>query len=172
MKKIFYINKELIKYLLVSLVLLLGMIFYFNHSPYIEGKADVFTQNEKINTLDGMTSNQSQILLSQMSESDCLDFIISNGVEIPDEFYRISELGYYVKKIIETVEENPNYNFNFINCQETFNLAESIKNVVNQYYNVTDTVQTYEQKASTSYYILQDSWVMDADGNWVSSGGY
>ena len=39
-------------------------------------------------------------ILSEMSERDCLEFIVSNGVPIPEEYADIPELGAFVKSII------------------------------------------------------------------------
>ena len=44
-----------------------------------------------------------------MSEQECLEFIVQNGVTIPPEYDDLTALGAYVKKIIQTVEVYTDY---------------------------------------------------------------
>jgi hypothetical protein len=109
--------------------------------------------------------------LSQLSEEECIDFIVENGVEIPGEFVDSPELGVYVKGIIQAVEADPNCSFDYINYAVAFDFAESIKTLVNDYYGIQQGGQGYSFAAQSAY-ILQDNWVEDGNGNWVDSGGY
>ena len=83
--------------------LLLPICFFTTCSDSITGPA---------RTWEGTLMNQRSInvpLLSEMTEDECVEFIIQNGVIIPPHYTDLSDLGVFVKKIIQAVEDNPNY---------------------------------------------------------------
>lgn len=49
--------------------------------------------------------------LSELSEDESIEFIVENGIEIPDYLMDSPNLGGFVKWIIQSVETNPNYQF-------------------------------------------------------------
>jgi hypothetical protein len=105
--------------------------------------------------------------LSEMTEEECLEFIIQNGVEIPDALVNPG-LGAFVKSIIREAERNPDVPLGF-SYTVTHHFAESIRAAVNGYYG---TVQGNSAAVRSRFY-LQDSWVLNNLGVWSnSSGGY
>jgi hypothetical protein len=80
-------------------------------------------------------------LLSDMSETECLEFIIQNGIEIPDGFIDDPEFGAFVKRIIQDVERYPNAGV-AISWDVMHFFVESIGALVNEYYG-TDQVEEY-----------------------------
>jgi AMMECR1 domain-containing protein len=78
-------------------------------------------------------------LLSDMTETECVEFIIQNGIEIPDGFIDDPELGALVKRIIQAVERDPNAGV-AINGVVLHNFVKSIRVLVNEYYG-TDQVE-------------------------------
>lgn len=91
--------------------------------------------------------------LSEMSEGECLNFIIDNGVVIPQEFSG-KPIGEFIKSIIQSVEADPNQPISF-NNRITYDFAESIRSVVNKYYSLDSTATTsYSTRATT---ILTDN---------------
>lgn len=98
-------------------------------------------------------------LLSQMTEQECIEFIVDSGVEIPVDFDNSPELGSLVKGIITDVESNPEYEFIY-SYYITSNFAESIKIAVNEYYGLQGVHQGQQGQSSTmaaAAYTLQDS---------------
>ncbi len=114
------------------------------------------------------SENNTQIL-SEMSAEECYNFIIEQGVEIPSEFFITDELKVFVKSIIKYVEEYPGYPF-IINYSVSLNFAEEIRQVVYDYYGIDENDIANMQTYSTNQ--LQDNYVQDINGNWVTSGGY
>jgi len=97
-------------------------------------------------------------LLSQMTEQECIEFIVDSGVEIPVDFDNSPELGSLVKGIITDVESNSEYEFIY-SYYVTLNFAESIKIAVNEYYGVQGVRQGQQGQVSTmaaAAYTLQD----------------
>lgn len=100
--------------------------------------------------------------LSQMTEDEAISFIISNDIQIPDNYINSSKLGGIVKDIIFSVESNPNCEFSFsYNVIASF--AENIRTAVNRYYNICDQVNR-QQTALSLNYTLRDSAL------WSNSG--
>jgi hypothetical protein len=108
-------------------------------------------------------------VLSEMSEEECVEFIIENGIEIPGFFINYPELGAFVKKIIQAAESNPNVPMAY-SYDVTYYFAESIRAFVNEYYG-TGTAQR-NSAATRSAYSLVDSWVFTNSGDWGDSDGY
>ncbi len=108
-------------------------------------------------------------LLSELNEDECYQFITEHGVELPEGLELDDDVKSFIKNVIQNVENDPNYHFVY-NYFGTLNFAEEIKVVVNNYYGVQaiqeDNIQT------CASYQLQDSFVQNSSGEWVSSGGY
>lgn len=105
--------------------------------------------------------NETQIRLSELSEEECIAFIKSRGLQIPDTLANYSSLGTFIKNIIVTIEEDPHYQF-VINYPVTYEFANQIKALVNDYYGVTREAMLVTR--ATSAYTLQYSTVY---GNWL-----
>ncbi len=77
-----------------------------------------------------------KVILSEMSEKDCIRFIESKGVVIPEEFKVKPELGSLIKELILRLEENPNYpaSSSYTVLHE---FSQNIKRAVNGYYGIT-----------------------------------
>lgn len=103
------------------------------------------------------------IRLSEMTEDECIEFIVANGISIPDELSDYSALGAFVKNIITVVENDPNYSF-VINYPITFDLANQIKKLVNEYYGNTGELCASLFSNQSLSYTLQYSTVY---GPWL-----
>jgi hypothetical protein len=120
--------------------------------------------NAKMRTLTNYRITQT---LSEMTEEECLEFIIQKGVEIPDALIN-PELGAFVKSIIQAAERNPDVSLGF-SYTVTHHFVESIRAAVNDYYG---TAQRNSPAVRSRFY-LQHSWVLNNSGVWSnSSGGY
>lgn len=106
---------------------------------------------------------------AQMSEEDCVDFIVENGVTIPDGWINENGFGHYVQSIIQAVDDDPNYFFEYTSYSVTLEFIQNIKDLVNSCKNLDMQQKSVSAMAA---YSLQDNWVKDENGNWVSSGGY
>ena len=93
--------------------------------------------------------------LSEMSEEQCLDFIVEKGVAIPQEYANMPDLGGYVKWVIETVEANPQYEFAY-SYSVLHDFTEDIRNTVTSELSQA-TAQGYAPAAAATAYTLQDS---------------
>jgi hypothetical protein len=114
-----------------------------------------------------LTSHSSAQTLSEMTEEACLEFIVQNGVEIPDALINPG-LGTFVKSVIQAAERNPDVPLGFSDTV-THHFVESIRAAVNGYYG---TAQRNSSALHSRFY-LQDSWVLNNLGVWSnSSGGY
>lgn len=100
-------------------------------------------------------------VLSELTEEECVEFILSKGVCIPDELSDYKSLGTFVKNVISTVEKDPNHMF-VINYSVTYRLANEIKEVVNEYYGIDSSSDTIS-RSTRSLYSLQYSTPY---GNW------
>ena len=98
-------------------------------------------------------------LLSSLSEDECIDFIISQGLQIPDELLDYPALGAFIKEIIVTIENDPDHIF-VINYPVTFTFANQIKAVVNEHYGRTSVHSSNISR--TSAYSLQYSTTVGA----------
>lgn len=83
-----------------------------------------------------VAADDTNILLSEMSDEECLAFLKNQGVTIPDEFENELSWGPFIKEIITLVENNPNVTFAY-NYSVTQAFANAIKSAVNEYYDVT-----------------------------------
>ena len=107
--------------------------------------------------------------LSDMSEQDCVEFIIQNGITIPDGF---PNLGAFVKSNIQTAERYPDaapvYSYDV-----TYYFAESIRALVNEYYgtaqrdpSVTRSIHIIEVLEDSLVYSTNLGAWSDHDGGW------
>ena len=107
-----------------------------------------------------MHMNVTQIQkLSEMSEDECIEFIIENGVIIPDRIINRPGLGADVKSIIQQAERYPNMPMGF-SYSVTQHFAKSIQEVVKRYYGAA--LRNLEEDTP---YILVDSLVENSSGN-------
>lgn len=108
-----------------------------------------------------------EISLSDMTASECLDFIKQQGVEIPDDLDE-ETWAIFVKSIIEQVEQNPYCEFVF-SYSVTLAFANEIKRVVNNYHNISSVQTSFvtgDYTTLADHYTLQDSV---ATGAWISA---
>jgi len=80
-----------------------------------------------------VTAQAQTNLLSEMSDNDCIEFIIENEIDIPAGYINKPNFGGFVKSIIQAVEIQPDYTFGF-NSTALNQFAENIKGSVNDYY--------------------------------------
>lgn len=97
-------------------------------------------------------SNDSGIVLSEMSEQECLGFIISKGIVIPQYYAERADIGAFVKYLITEVEKNPNADVSY-SYTKLNEFTDEIKKAVNNYYGKTAN----DSKALLYEYELQDS---------------
>jgi len=80
-----------------------------------------------------MIAQAQTTVLSEMTEEECVEFIIKNGVYIPKEYVDLPELGGFVKSIIQKIEADPYYMFVYGDPENQY-FCESIKTLVNEHY--------------------------------------
>ena len=100
-------------------------------------------------------------MLSEMSDEECLAFLLAYGIEIPRQYTRADECVPFVKYIIAQVERNSNalFGFGYAFLQE---FAEEIRNAVNDYYGV----YAVTARINSSENILEENTVI---GTWRES---
>jgi len=106
-------------------------------------------------------------LLSEMTEKECVEFIIKKGVAIPPMFANLPNLGTLAKHLVNVVEANPNY-LNTHSSRIMHDFVNSIIRVVNDYYGVT---RRNTSRNTDEPYVLKHNLVRNHSGQWVSSGG-
>ena len=82
--------------------------------------------------------------ISEMSESESIEFIKNYGIEIPEKIKNSDKLGIITKTIIEKVYNDPNCVFTY-NYDKMLNYAEAIRSVIIGNYivaNSSDQTQT------------------------------
>ena len=79
---------------------------------------------------------QSGQLLSELSESECQEFVLSKGVEISRAF-DLDKNPELIKELICQAEQAPQSQCGHSSYTEIVFLAESIRKVVNEYYGIT-----------------------------------
>ncbi|MCL2675877.1 MAG: hypothetical protein FWE84_04760 [Firmicutes bacterium] len=89
--------------------------------------------------------------LSEMSEEECVEFIIENGVYIPKEYVDLPELGGFVKSIIQRIEEKPYYMFVYGDPENQY-FCDSIKATVNDYYETRHSKNAAVKSGDTIYW--------------------
>jgi len=88
----------------------------------------------------------SKPLLSEMSEKECDEFIVQNGVEIPEGFS-----GSFVKNVIQSVEKNPYWNL-VVSWDVPYIFSNKIKAVVNDYYGARHSKNAIAKPGDTIYW--------------------
>ena len=113
-------------------------------------------------TGSAVETNETQKRLSELSEEECLAFIMSQGLEIPEELKDYQSLSAFVKNVIVTIENNPHHQF-VINYVVTYEFANQIKAIVNDYYGVAENAaqRTYSNSRASSllYSTVYGSWL-------------
>ncbi len=73
--------------------------------------------------------------LSEMTEDECINFLKSQGTEIPKEYIDYIQLGYTVKEMIIYIEEHPEaeHIYNYTAKDELFT---NVREMVLKYYNI------------------------------------
>lgn len=83
-------------------------------------------------SMSASAANSEQMVLSELTEDECIAFIKEKGVEIPDGFGDESVWGVFIKEVISQVEEKPNTGFLYENSI-LLDFAEEIQRVVNEF---------------------------------------
>lgn len=107
---------------------------------------------------------ESKARLSDMSESECLEYIRQSGVMIPDDNANGTTWAGFVKYTIQQVEADPycvfSYNYSLSN-----HFAEEIRTVVNNYYGISavyniasDSLQRVNTRHALQYSSSLGSW--------------
>lgn len=100
--------------------------------------------------------------LSEMTEDECLEFIIDSGVTIPQSYVNSPVLKQFVKNTITYVENNPDAEFAY-NFIDSLKLAEAIKNIVIEYY---DSVSLNVINRSSTPIIALENSMLWYNGSW------
>ena len=100
-----------------------------------------------------------------ITEEESLQFLEDHNIDIPNKFRDYSDIGSFVKGLIQLVYNNQFDDFVF-NYDELQNFANEIKNNVIYYLNNQNTPLSV-----SSSYSLQYNTVKDSNGNWVTQGG-
>lgn len=109
--------------------------------------------------------------LSSMSEEQCIEFIISNGIDIPDDFVDLPQLGTFVQGIIQAVEANPNYMFAY-GYSVTQSFADSIKVLVNSYTGRSDSSSSSGMGIDPPYTLIDSTLYGAWDDSYVNYNCY
>ena len=113
-------------------------------------------------TSNAAEPDATQMRLSELSEEECIQFIQSRGLEIPDELKDYQSLGAFIKNVIATIEEDPYYQF-AINYPVTYEFANQIKDTVNDYYGVQEETMPGAYVGARTYPLLFST----VYGNWL-----
>lgn len=135
-----------------AICLILSLVLFVNLSSSINATTTAPTLSE-------ITPIDQETLLSDMTELECLEFIKSQGVDIPDDFEDETRWAPFIKQTIQRVEEDPNCVFAY-NYIVTLQFAEDIRNVVNEYYtNHSYTLDTISTNTASAIFkvALEDS---------------
>lgn len=135
-------------------------------------------------------ANQEIVVLSELSDEECLAFIKAQGVSIPNIYEEEIQCVPFVRAIIQRVEENPQNNFIF-NYHVLEDFANDIQTVVNEYYGTNNVMRLIESKENIlednalhgewddefvnyrcySYVLGYDYYVQPGEIDWGKSGG-
>lgn len=141
-------------------------------------------------TTSAYATNEDEIYLSKLSAEECIEFIKSYGVKIPDKFEDEMAWAPFVHDIIVQVEENPNTTFSF-NYSVLHYFANDIKRAVNIYYGADEEnlqsrvmvsaplqnntpygswLSEYENYNCYAYAIGEKDWIDPGVFDWVDKG--
>ena len=84
-----------------------------------------------------VAASNEQVVLSDLSQEECIIFLKEQGVDIPQIFEDETTWGFFAHSIIEQVEENPNIEFPYGSVMMS-EFAYQIKDAVIRYYGVDD----------------------------------
>ncbi|NLW73382.1 MAG: hypothetical protein GX057_00575 [Clostridiales bacterium] len=84
--------------------------------------------------------SQDKAILSEMSEEECIEFVKSKGLEIPEEL-NDENLGNFIKSHFKLFEENPDQPV-VISYTVAYDFAEGIRRIVKEYYNTESGQQS------------------------------
>ncbi len=91
--------------------------------------------------------------LSELTENECINFLRSQGTEIPKEYIDYIQLGYTVKEMIIYIEEHPEaeHIYNYTAKDELFT---NVRETVLKYYNIeienNSFISAYSAKSAAS----------------------
>ena len=132
-------------FIFVFIIALLISAFYFSTTAFAVGNYD----------------------FSDFTEEDAMDFVEAHNIGIPTKLSQSGKVGSFTLNTILQSYYDPDIEF-YYNYNETQIYAENIRDAVASYVNTAAVPAV----ASTSTYQLQYNKVRDANGNWVTSGGY
>ncbi len=94
--------------------------------------------------------------LSEMTEDECINFLKSQGTEIPKEYIDYIQLGYTVKEMIIYIEEHPEaeHIYNYTAKDELFT---NVRETVLKYYDIKNENNGFISAYSTAAVTLQYS---------------
>ena len=94
--------------------------------------------------------------LSEMTEDECINFLKSQGTEIPKEYIDYIQLGYTVKEMIIYIEEHPEaeHIYNYTAKDELFT---NVRETVLKYYDIKIENNGFISAYSTAAVTLQYS---------------
>lgn len=95
-------------------------------------------------------------ILSEMSEEECVEFIVKNGVVIPQQYADLPNLGANIKRVIKSVETYHDYPITF-NNRVLRDFIKNIITVVNDYYGVIRGT-SYPHTSRDDPYYLNTIW--------------
>lgn len=101
------------------------------------------------------------------TEEDALTFVDNHNIDVPTKLSQSNNAGEFTLSTILQSYYDPNIEFCY-NYNETQRYAEKIRDAVSLYVNSAAVPAI----AATETYQLQYNKVRDANGNWVTSGGY
>lgn len=102
-------------------------------------------------------------LLSEMTDEECVAFVLENGISIPQWYETQLEWAPFIRGVIKEVEENPNTIFGF-GYVDLLRFSSDIKDAVLEHYESRNKTRSLVSSATN---ILQDNWVVHS---WVDSG--
>lgn len=94
-------------------------------------------------TIAGCGTDDDKPILSELSEKKCMDFIISQGVVIPEHMKRSATLGSFVKDIITQAEKSPEGITSAYSSTVMVDFVLDIQYAVNDYYGIPTTTPAF-----------------------------
>ena len=99
-----------------------------------------------------------------ITDEESISFVKQYNIDVPETLLKTKEMGAITKSIIKSIYNDPEvvFAYNYIKLRE---YAESIRQVMTEKY-------VCKKTDSKPQYALQYNTVRNANGNWVTSGGY
>lgn len=129
----------------VIFILSACMLLICGISAFAIDSAEALSKNEAAGKDE--TASKSKVKLSSLSDEECWEFIIDNGVTIPEEF---SDRDFDLRKFFEWLEEDPDRN---LGVNYGLDFYEAIREALKSYYGIASD----SDAAKTLRYTLQDS---------------